>query len=277
MQSNLSQPHMHTGKVGRAFVTGTRKMPAGFTLVELLVVIGIIALLISILLPSLNKAREQAQMVSCLSNERQIIMAMIQYTMDYKGQLPMYGHYYATNSEDPQMYWWITLAPYISSEGKYAGSNFMRCPSDRDPTRNFTYGVHYGKIPYAPFTYSAVPGSNQALDPGYGGSKKITQVGPGTFLLGDKRHVQIGGGGDAAIYTPNHIWTLNRDYDDDGVMDSNADALGILPNPQNPYNHADPRHGGSINFAFADGSARPVKVRDFANNKDDIWGVADNR
>jgi prepilin-type N-terminal cleavage/methylation domain-containing protein/prepilin-type processing-associated H-X9-DG protein len=68
----------------RGRTTGQRK---GFTLVELLVVIGIIALLISILLPALNKARAAGNDIKCLSNLRQIGMGLQQYMTTWKGRL----------------------------------------------------------------------------------------------------------------------------------------------------------------------------------------------
>jgi len=71
------------------------KRRAAFTLVELLVVIGIIALLISILLPALNRARGQAKQLLCLSNLRQIGTAMAMHANEHHNHYPLAGQTYS--------------------------------------------------------------------------------------------------------------------------------------------------------------------------------------
>ena len=76
----------------------------GFTLVELLVVIGIIALLISILLPSLARARETANRVKCSNNLRQVGLAIMMYSNDNKGAYPSALFNYTTLPGEVTLY-----------------------------------------------------------------------------------------------------------------------------------------------------------------------------
>jgi len=97
-----------------------------FTLIELLVVIAIIAILAAILFPVFAQAREKARQASCLSNMRQMGLAVNMYAQDYDESFPLDSH----TGTNASWVWLHTLEPYTKNKLLY------RCPSD--PSTNWT-------------------------------------------------------------------------------------------------------------------------------------------
>ena len=133
----------------------------GFTLVELLVVIGIIALLIGILLPALSKAREKSREAACGSNLHQMGLAMAMYINDWKYYPGSVG-FHDGQPKQPMSIWQTRLRGYMN--GNY---NAFYCPSE-DDTFRWTTATMLGPADSA-FTSGSLHGFYaSAQDSGFG-------------------------------------------------------------------------------------------------------------
>jgi prepilin-type N-terminal cleavage/methylation domain-containing protein/prepilin-type processing-associated H-X9-DG protein len=158
-------------------------MRKGFTLIELLVVIAIIAILAAILFPVFARAREKARQTSCLSNLKQLGLAVIMYAQDYDGMHPVMYWTPVTGYDDGVSIGGYTvmtaMLPYVKN------SQIFACPSIR-PTKTYTHTngvITRSDYQFSCFVVNGGGATNKALlSQDFAGSTGITNYpGPYTF------------------------------------------------------------------------------------------------
>src|SRR5665213_563354 len=109
------------------FANSNHRKTQAFTVVELLVVIGIIAALISLLLPAIVGAREQANSVTCISHISQLGTALVNLAQENRGDYPS-----NTTSPAPGISWWDldSLGRFVTMPRDSRGGCVYTCPSD---------------------------------------------------------------------------------------------------------------------------------------------------
>jgi prepilin-type N-terminal cleavage/methylation domain-containing protein len=234
---------------GRAPSGAEPRTAGGFTLIELLVVIGIIALLISILLPVLSRAREQARTVACASNQRQILASCYMYSQDNKGYFPVVlgdtvgrefyrrfaycailmdnvGHYDYTNPG--------ALLPYLGRDAQ-TRERIFTCPSD-------------GPERFAGMGLPAVPDTSKPRNFSYNFNGR---------LVGGIKLTQI-------RRAANKILLLEEQ-----MPAGEADQVSTIGPPDatghSSYTLLTTRHGGNANEGFADQHVELINPKVFFN------------
>ena len=259
---------------------------ARFTLIELLVVIAIIAILASILIPSLQKARATAKRVGCLNNIRQVGMCLLNYAMDHNDLIVPYmvaadsiengknaRHTNRGISEPVGAYWLYLIRDYVGlGDVKVpADNNYSFCQIDKKHITGILHCPAAGSYPYVInssgtmlnygyLSYSCYYGMLMYYIGGYDwfDTGQAIPKFPKTFS-GLKSPAAKGVLVDSASNLDGLCVT---DYDH-----TPATALGCLAVFNDGQNISRRRHGGNTNFVFADGHVETISEADYTYQK----------
>jgi len=265
-----------------------RRGRSAFTLIELLVVIAIIAILAAILFPVFAQAREKARQTSCLSNSKQIALAVMMYVQDTDETYPIVQWWADYPWSTMQGGWAFAVMPYIKNLGIWKcpsdGSGLQKCPKN-DPwgwagvilnyPGNALHAGWSGSYNYAMGPFNYVPGSGITWME-LGAISVAKMVRPADTILLGERHGQDTDGSYPFDFCSSGAPTgdvITNDLNEPGhcIPDPRGCSVGRAPDPNAPFpwgvnGTISAHHNEMATFAFCDGHVKAM--RPVATNPD---------